>query len=101
MYVQFESLRYGFIDDVEFAVNKAGEVQVRSASRIGFLDLGVNAKRLNGISASLRAKGWSAPKLTKEEYPEYFATLMFTFEDYIQSVLNPVDCPALAGPGCI
>ena len=45
LYVQFESLKIGFIYDVEFAVTD-GEVQVRSSSRIGFLDLGVNAKLL-------------------------------------------------------
>ena len=54
---------YGPKPDVEFAV-KDGEVQVRSSSRLGFLDLDVNAKRLNWISADLRAKGWTAPAIT-------------------------------------
>ena len=43
LYVQFESLKRGFIDDVEFAVARGGELQVRSSSRLGFLDLGVKA----------------------------------------------------------
>ena len=92
LYVQFESFKKGFIDDVEFAV-KDGEVQVRSSSRLGFLDLDVNAKRLNWISADLRAKGWTAPAITKEEYPDYFALIFFTYDDYIRSVLSPESCP--------
>lgn len=84
----------GFIDDVEFAVSKdGGEVQVRSSSRIGYLDLGVNAKRLNWISAQLREKGWSAPKITEDDYPNYFSLLLFTYDDYIRSVLSPGTCP--------
>lgn len=97
LYVQFESLKNGFIDDVEFAVNKDGrEVQVRSSSRIGFLDLGVNAKRLNWISATLRDKGWTAPAITKEDYPDFFVLLPFSYDDYIRSVLSPSTC---ANPG--
>ena len=66
MYVQFESLKNGFIDDVEFAIlgddNKENniEVQVRSASRLGYLDYGVNAKRVNYIAKKLRERGWDA-----------------------------------------
>ena len=98
LYVQFESLKKGFIDDVEFAV-KGDEVQVRSSSRLGYLDLGVNAKRLNWISAQLRDKGWvSAPKITKEDYPEYFQLLVFTYDDYIRSVISPQSCPSPADP---
>ena len=92
LYIQFESLKKGFIDDVEFAV-KDGVVQVRSSSRLGFLDLGVNAKRLNWISAELRAKGWTAPAITRADYPDYFGLLFFTYDDYIRSVLSPQTCP--------
>lgn len=64
MYVQFESLKNGYIDDFEAAVipeaEKGGAVQVRSSSRIGYLDFGVNAKRLNYIAKELRSKGWDA-----------------------------------------
>jgi len=97
LYVQFESLKKGFVDDVEFAVTD-GAVQVRSSSRLGFLDLGVNAKRLNWISAELRARGWTAPAITEEEYPDYFTTLVFTYDDYIRSVLSPRDCPIPSQP---
>jgi len=92
LYVQFESLRKGFVDDVEFAVNKDGGVQVRSSSRLGFLDLGVNAKRLNWISARLRDKGWTAPAILEEDYPDYFQQINFTYDNYIRSVLSPETC---------
>ena len=94
LYVQFESLRKGFIDDVEFAVNKDGGVQVRSSSRLGFLDLGVNAKRLNWLSAHLRDKGWTAPAIGEEDFPDYFVKINFTYDDYIRSVLSPQTCPS-------
>ena len=98
LYVQFESLRKGFIDDVEFAVSTDGSVQVRSSSRIGYLDLGVNAKRLNWLSANLRDKGWTAPVITKEDYPDYFQQLNFNYDDYIRSVLSPRTCPTPSDP---
>ena len=74
IYVQFESLKRGYIDDVEFLVKPAdkesGQVLVRSASRLGYLDLGVNAKRLNRLSQALRdIPGWTAPKITQELFP--------------------------------
>lgn len=93
LYVQFESLRKGFIDDVEFAVNRNGSVQVRSSSRLGFLDLGVNAKRLNWISANLRDKGWTAPAIIEEDYPDYFQKINFTYDD----VRVPASVPRTLG----
>lgn len=50
-----------FVDDVEIVV--ADSVAVRSSSRVGDSDLGVNAKRLNYLAAKLREKGWSAPAI--------------------------------------
>lgn len=79
LYVQFESLRYGYIDDVEFvleapkAAGGAGRVLVRSASRMGAADFGVNALRLNRLAADLRKRGgWDAPDITRETHPEYW-----------------------------
>lgn len=63
IYVQYEALKNGYIDDVEFSIIPGygdREIQVRSSSRIGYLDFGVNAKRLNWIAKSLREKGWNA-----------------------------------------
>ena len=74
-YVRYESLKNGYIDDVEFAVGDAAPfpVRVRSASRVGYLDYEVNAKRLNALSAELRARGWAAPEITAKTHPGYFA----------------------------
>ncbi|KAL1500666.1 hypothetical protein AB1Y20_013313 [Prymnesium parvum] len=49
-----------FVDDLELSVED-GFACVRSSSRVGDSDLGVNAKRINYIAAGLRAKGWDAP----------------------------------------
>ena len=49
-----------FVDDLEFSVESA-EVCIRSSSRVGDSDFGVNAKRINWIADKLREKGWAAP----------------------------------------
>ena len=42
--------RLGFVDDLELLVDEAqGVVQVRSASRTGYWDLGVNRKRVEAL----------------------------------------------------
>jgi len=62
LYLQFEALKNGYIDDFEAAsIDDDGAVQIRSSSRVGYLDFGVNAKRINWISEALRKKGWDAP----------------------------------------
>lgn len=44
---------FGFVDDVEFRLDKAGNViHVRSASRLGFSDLGVNRSRVDDLRRS-------------------------------------------------
>lgn len=73
LYVQFESLKKGYIDDVEFAISEDRKgVQVRSSSRVGSSDFGVNAKRLNYIAAGLREKGWSIDEISPASHPDYF-----------------------------
>lgn len=75
IYVQFESLKNGYIDDVEFAyVPSLGEndVQLRSSSRIGYLDFGVNAKRINYIAEKMKNIGWKAPGVEYETHKGYF-----------------------------
>ena len=78
MYIQFESLKNGYIDDVEFAFVATGTdedrpaaVQVRSSSRLGYLDYGVNAKRLNYIADKLRQKGWDAKGVDYDKHSNY------------------------------
>ena len=52
LYVEYKSAGLGFIDDVEFALDeKAGVIQVRSASRLGIRDFGVNRSRIESIRA--------------------------------------------------
>ena len=56
LYAQYTSKVMGFVDDVEFWYDpKAGVVQVRSASRLGSGDLGVNRKRIEAVRARLAA----------------------------------------------
>eukprot|EP00466_Bigelowiella_natans_P007853 jgi/Bigna1/71451/fgenesh1_pg.15_\ len=73
VYVQYESLKKGYIDDFEVSVNPDGTVGLRTASRLGFLDLRVNAKRFNYIASKLGdLPGWSAPPVTSKTHPQYF-----------------------------
>ncbi|HEY5930035.1 MAG TPA: DUF1499 domain-containing protein, partial [Burkholderiales bacterium] len=58
LHVEYESALLGFVDDVEFylpAYDKA--IQVRSASRIGYSDFGVNRKRIENVRARLKQAG--------------------------------------------
>ena len=48
------------------------EVLVRSSSRVGYTDFGVNAVRLNYISASLREKGWKIDEITPKSHSDYW-----------------------------
>jgi uncharacterized protein (DUF1499 family) len=55
LYVEFKSALLGFIDDVEFYLDShANVIQVRSASRLGQSDLGVNRQRIETIRAKLK-----------------------------------------------
>jgi uncharacterized protein (DUF1499 family) len=54
-----------FTDDVEFEFGDS-TVDVKSSSRLGDSDFGVNGKRLNYITAELRKKGWEAKGGLKE-----------------------------------
>jgi uncharacterized protein (DUF1499 family) len=50
LYAEFASKLMGFVDDVEFYVDdNAKAIHVRSASRMGKSDLGVNRKRVEAI----------------------------------------------------
>jgi uncharacterized protein (DUF1499 family) len=52
IYAEFTSGLMGFVDDVEFYDDNA-VIQVRSASRLGESDLGVNAKRVEAVRSGL------------------------------------------------
>ncbi|KAG7346330.1 DUF1499 domain containing protein [Nitzschia inconspicua] len=53
-----------FVDDLKLELGSDGVVSVRSSSRIGDSDLGVNQKRLSYFVSKLRAEGWDAPDPT-------------------------------------
>ncbi|MEO8305065.1 MAG: DUF1499 domain-containing protein [Betaproteobacteria bacterium] len=56
LHAEFASSLWGFVDDVEFAVVPgATAIAVRSASRRGYGDFGVNRKRVEAIRAALKA----------------------------------------------
>jgi uncharacterized protein (DUF1499 family) len=47
---EFSSALWGFVDDVEFLFDdNAKRIEVRSASRVGYSDLGVNRRRIQEI----------------------------------------------------
>lgn len=57
LYAQFKTPTLQFVDDVEFWVDPAaGVVQLRSASRIGRKDFGVNRARIESLRAQWAAR---------------------------------------------
>ena len=54
LYAEYTSALLGFVDDVEFYFPAGAHIiHVRSASRLGYSDLGVNRKRIEAIRARL------------------------------------------------
>jgi len=54
LYAQFTTKLMKYVDDVEFWFDpKANAIQVRSASRVGRGDMGVNRKRIEAVRAAL------------------------------------------------
>lgn len=52
---EFRTAVCRFVDDVEFRLDQATrQVHVRSASRVGYSDLGTNRRRIEGLRESLR-----------------------------------------------
>ena len=50
MHAEFTSLIFRFVDDVEFYFEEGKNlIHVRSASRVGYSDLGMNRKRIEAI----------------------------------------------------
>ena len=50
LYTEFTTRFMGYVDDVEFLADPAqGVVHVRSASRLGYSDMGVNRERIEAI----------------------------------------------------
>ena len=55
LYVEFRSKLLGYVDDVEF-FHDGAVIQVRSASRLGRRDFGVNRKRVEDLRALLKQR---------------------------------------------
>lgn len=54
LHAECRSAVFGFVDDVELQLRPAqGIIAVRSASRIGYSDLGVNRRRVEAIRSAL------------------------------------------------
>ncbi len=50
LHVEFTSAFFRFVDDVEFFIDdKSKKIHFRSASRLGYSDLGANRKRMDAI----------------------------------------------------
>ncbi|HSO06580.1 MAG TPA: DUF1499 domain-containing protein [Pelomicrobium sp.] len=55
---EFASAVFGFVDDVEFHLRaQDGVIAVRSASRTGYYDFGVNRRRVEDLRDALRQRG--------------------------------------------
>ena len=59
IHAEFRSSVFGFVDDVTFQFGPPGMIQVRSASRSGYYDFGVNRERV----AAIRARFTAAPAM--------------------------------------
>lgn len=57
LYAEFKSKLLGFVDDVEFTYDeKAGVLHVRSASRLGRRDYGVNRARVEALRSRIEKR---------------------------------------------
>ena len=57
LYAEFRTRLMRFVDDVEFAPDeKAGVIHVRSASRLGRRDFGVNRARVESLRSRIEAR---------------------------------------------
>lgn len=62
LYAEFRSRLMGFVDDVEFVFDEAaGVIHVRSASRLGRRDFGVNRARVEALRTAIAAAGGAGP----------------------------------------
>ncbi len=58
LHSEVRSRIFGFVDDLEFQLRvQEGVIALRSASRTGHWDLGVNRRRLERLRRTLRSRG--------------------------------------------
>jgi len=57
LHVEFRSTLFRFVDDVEFVIDEPqGLIHIRSASRVGYSDLGANRKRMEKIRLAFQQR---------------------------------------------
>jgi len=57
IHAEFKSKLFRFVDDVEFLIDdKTKTVHIRSASRVGYSDMGVNRKRMEALRVIFQKK---------------------------------------------
>lgn len=62
LHAECSSALLGFVDDLELHLPEgASAIDVRSASRLGYSDMGVNRRRVEDLRADLRRRGAGAP----------------------------------------
>jgi uncharacterized protein (DUF1499 family) len=58
LHAECRSALLGFVDDLELHLRPAdAQIAVRSASRLGYSDMGVNRRRVEALRAALAARG--------------------------------------------
>lgn len=58
LHVTFKSRLFRFVDDLELKLDpQSGVIAIRSASRVGYFDLGANRRRVESIRKQLTADG--------------------------------------------
>ena len=63
LHAECKSRLVGFVDDIEFLIDEpSGVVHVRSASRVGYSDLGVNRRRVEQIRIA-----WSSARQSADD----------------------------------
>ncbi len=62
VHAEVRSRLFGFVDDVEFLFDEHGErIHVRSASRVGYGDFGVNRRRIRELARAFSQDGPAVP----------------------------------------
>jgi uncharacterized protein (DUF1499 family) len=56
LHYEFTSALFRFVDDVEFWLDESARtIHLRSASRVGYSDLGVNRKRIESLTVAMKS----------------------------------------------
>jgi uncharacterized protein (DUF1499 family) len=60
LHAEAKSAIFRFVDDIDAVLDiEAGIIHIRSASRVGYSDLGVNRKRVEALRLELRKAGFN------------------------------------------